>query len=265
MRRFVTALSAGLVVLAFVATSASAAKPPSGVSATLAITSTGASTCTGTLTVSWSSIVQGPGGVTGVTWSADASDTGTLTFASGGSLYSPPKKSGSVQVGFTLSAGTGEADVVVQGSTFKLPTIYSNSVTCTPIAPDLTITGISRTVPSGYPTPWSYAVTVKNIGTVTADVTNAVVQGYWTSSTDTSIFPPPGGSPSIPGGDPACGTIMQPFATSLAPGASVDVVVGCGGTGPTASADTNLMVGVDVTNIVAESNESNNVAVIPLT
>ena len=89
MRRYITALSAVVVVLAFVATSASAAKPSLGFSATMAITSTDTTTdtCSGTLTVSWS--VQGKGGVTGITWSADASDTGTLTLG-------PPGR-GSVQ------------------------------------------------------------------------------------------------------------------------------------------------------------------------
>ena len=263
MRRGFTVLGVVVFMLVISAPSASAARPsPPGVSATLAITGT-ASTCTGTLTVTWA--IQGKGGVTGVTWSADPANTATLTFGFGGELFSKPQKSGSVQVGVTLTAGTGAADVLVQGSDFRLPQITSNAVTCNAVAPDLTITNISRTVPAGYPTPWSYTVSVQNIGNATADVTNAVVQGYWTSSTDTTVYPPPGGPSSSPGGDPACGTIMQPFATSLAPGASVDVVVGCGGNGPTASTDTNLMVGVDVTNIIAESHENNNVAVIPLT
>ena len=132
MRRFLTTLSVLVVVLASVATSASATKPSSGFSASMAITNTSASSCTGTLTLSWSDLVQGKGGVTSITWSSDPSSTGTLTFAFGGEQYSPPKRSGSLQVGFTLTAGTGQTDVTVQGSTFKLPTITSNTVTCTP-------------------------------------------------------------------------------------------------------------------------------------
>jgi subtilase family serine protease len=136
-------------------------------------------------------------------------------------------------------------------------------VTCVPTGqPDLTITNIAFTFPAGDP-PNSYTVTVQNIGSATADVSNSVVQGYYTSSTDTTMFPPPGGPSQTTGGDAACGTIMQPFATTLAPGASVDVVVGCSAA-PNDSRDTNLMVIVDENNIVAESNENNNVAVVAL-
>jgi hypothetical protein len=130
MRRWFTALSVVVVVLAIAATSALAAKPSSTFDAALVITNTGATSCTGTLTVSWN--IAGRGGVIGVTWAPDASDTGDLTFTSGGAQYSPPKKSGSVSTDITLTAGTGEADVTIQGSTFKIPTVFSNSVTCTP-------------------------------------------------------------------------------------------------------------------------------------
>jgi hypothetical protein len=185
-----------------------------------------------------------------VTWGADLSNTGTLSFTFGGVRFSKAEKSGSVPVGFTLTAGTGTADVLLEG----FAKTVSNTVTCTPVGPDLTITNISPPDSSGY------TVTVQNIGNDTADVTNAAVQGYYTPSTDTTIFPPPGGPSSIAGGDPACGATMN---GSLAPGASVDVVVSCSLV-PTASADTNLMVGVDVSNSVAETNENNNVAVIAL-
>jgi hypothetical protein len=213
--------------------------------------STSGSTCTGTLTVSWSG-VQGKG-VTGVTWGPYLSlSTGTLIFPSGGVQLSPPKKSDSVQVGFTLTTGTGTAEVTVQGFAKTI----SNTVGC---GPDLKITNISQPDASGY------TVTVQNIGNVTADVTNVAVQGYYTSLTDKAVFPPPGGPAAIPGGDPACGTtIVFPLPTSLAPGDSVAVVVSCSLV-PTTTADTNLMVGVDVSNSVAESNENNNVDVIALT
>jgi len=125
--------------------------------------------------------------------------------------------------------------------------------------PDLTISNLTWTAPAGDPA-WSYTVTVQNIGTGTANVNNAAVQGYYTSSTDTTVFPPPGGASQTAGGDPACGSALT---TSLAPGASIDVVVTCS-SGPTASTDTNLMVGVDVTNVLAESNETNNVAVVAI-
>ena len=247
MRRCFTALGVVVVTFALTATAASAARPgPASASADMAITNTG-STCTGTLTVSWSDLPRQ--GTSAVTWGADLSSTGTLIFKFGGEQLLPPEKSGSVQVGFTLTAGTGTADVTVQG----FAKIRSNTVTC---GTDLTVTNISQPDSSGY------TVTVKNIGSDTADVTGAAVQGYYTSSTDTTNFPPPGGpSPPTAGGDPACGATMN---GSLAAGASVDVVVSCSLV-PTDAADTNLMVGVDVSNSVAETNENNNVAVIGLT
>ena len=258
-RRTVSALGGVAVSLAFLVTSASAAKPPSAsLSANLAVTST-AATCTGTLTVTWNA---GSGkGVTGLSWSADPSDTGTLSFAFGGISFSKAQKSGSQTVGFTLTAGTGKVDVTATGAGLIT---QSNTVTCNPPRPDLTITGISFTFPAGDP-PWSYTATVKNIGSGTATVANVLVQGYYTASTDTTTFPPLGGVPLLPGDDPACGTIMQPFATTLAPGSSVDVVVGCGA-GPALSADNQLMVGVnlDDPNAIPESSSINNVAVVPL-
>jgi hypothetical protein len=224
----------------------------------MAVTST-AATCTGSLTVTWNA---GSGkGVTALSWRADPADTGALSFAFGGINFSKAQKSGSETVGFTLTAGTGTADVTATGAGLIT---QSNTVTCTPLRPDLTITNISFAFPSGDPA-WSYTATVTNIGVGTANVGNVLVQGYYTASTDTSVFPPLGGVPLLPGDDPACGTIMQSFATTLAPGASADVVVGCG-SGPTLSADNQLMVGVnlDDPNAIPESNVNNNVAVVPL-
>jgi CARDB len=225
-------------------------------------TDTSTNTCSGTLTVTWNGGNGKQAGITSLGWSADQSDTGALSFLFSGVLLAKAQKTVTETVPFTLTSGTGTADVSASGSGFKAQTT-SNTVTCD-ATPDLTITNISLTATNGDPVPWSYTVTVKNIGTGTANVTNVVVQGYYTGSTDTSVFPPPGGASQVAGGDAACGTIMDPFATTLAPGASVDVIVGCG-SGPTVSADTNLMVGVDVNNIVAESNENNNVAVVSLT
>jgi hypothetical protein len=250
MRHRLAALGFALIFLAVAATTASAAKPPpKGLGASMAIGSTGTSSCSGTLTVTWNFSK----GVTSLSWGADPSDTGALSFSPGGIQFATPSKSGSFPVSFTLTAGTGQADVSASGPGFIAQTT-SNTVTCTPTGqPDLTITNISFTFPAGDP-PNSYTVTVQNIGNATANVANAVVQGYYTNSTDTTVFPPTDGGP-------ACGTIMQPFASTLAPGASVDVVVGCAAA-PTGQTD--LMVGVDVNNVVAESNENNNVAVTAL-
>jgi hypothetical protein len=184
-----------------------------------------------------------------------------MILGSAGVVYPKAQKSGSVPVNFSLTAGTGTIDVGFQGPNVQ---IKSNTVICDAHAPDLTITGIIP--PSGFsPVPWYYTVTVRNIGDLTAEVSNVDVQGFFTSSTDTTNFPPPGGQFASAGGDPACGTDIQPFATSLAPGASVDVVVGCGNSGPTVPADKNLMVMVDHQHVLAESFENNNVAVISLT
>ena len=116
IRRWLTASSVVVVILAFTATSASAAKPaPAAFSATLAITSTDTSTntCSGTLTVSW----QGKG-IDSLSWSADASDTGTLSFLFGGARFSKAQKSVTETVPFTLTAGTGKAVATASGTGF---------------------------------------------------------------------------------------------------------------------------------------------------
>jgi hypothetical protein len=91
-----------------------------------------AATCTGTVTVTWN--VQGEGGVVGVFLTVDPSATGSLSLTSGGEEYGKPQRSGSLQVGFTLTAGTGQVDVTIQGSDFRIPTVTTNTVTCTPPA-----------------------------------------------------------------------------------------------------------------------------------
>jgi hypothetical protein len=61
---------------------------------------------------------------------------------------------------------------------------------------------------------------------------------------------------------PGCGTSFSQ-GVSLAPGASTTIDVGCSG-GP-GQGDTALLVMVDDTNVVAESDETNNVFSQPLT
>lgn len=260
MRRCFATLSVVVAILAISTTSASAAKPlpppPPGLNAGLAIMNT-ASSCTGTLTVTFNG---GKGkkasAITRVTWSADASSTGTLGFADGGLTLAAPVTSGTFTVGFTLTAGTGQADVSASGPGFVAQTT-SNTVTCTSPQPDLIVSAITQD-----PNSWAYSATVKNIGGATADLTNVAVQGYYTASTDTTTFPPLGGIPQLSGNDPAGGSLIPPqLATTLAPNATVDVPLG--GVGPTLAGDNQLMVGVDVDHALAESNENNNVSVVP--
>jgi hypothetical protein len=65
-----------------------------------------------------------------------------------------------------------------------------------------------------------------------------------------------------PNNTPGCGTSFSQ-GVSLAPGASTTIDVGCSG-GP-GQGDTALLVMVDYTNVVAESDETNNVFSQPLT
>jgi hypothetical protein len=197
-------------------------------------------------------------GITGLSWHADPSSTGSPHFTLGGVNFSKAQKSGTAQSSFTMGAGTGKADVTATG----FAVAQSNTVTCTlppPPQPDLTITAITQDPNNAS---WDYTATVKNIGGATADLTNVAVQGYYTASTDVTQFPPLGGVPPSAGGDAAGGSLIPPqLATSLAPGASVVVPLGSGG--PTLLTDNELMVGVDVDNVLAESNENNNVSVVP--
>jgi hypothetical protein len=106
--------------------------------------------------------------------------------------------------------------------------------------PDLTVGTIVFSTPSGYP-PESYTVTISNVGSGPADLSNVIVQGYY--STDTTI----GGSDL-----PACGLTLS---GTLAAGASIDVPVGCSEPRPSGE---YLIVEVDASNALTESNEANN-------
>jgi len=57
----------------------------------------------------------------------------------------------------------------------------------------------------------------------------------------------------------ACGVIMS---GSLAPGATIDVVVGCSAAPPPPPGEGYLLVHVDITGVVAESDETNNVGAV---
>lgn len=120
--------------------------------------------------------------------------------------------------------------------------------------PDLMVVSIALGVPPGVPeantaNPWT--ATIANVGTQPANVYLVGVDGRYSSDT----------SYDAGTDDPACGTsISQIPGATLAPGASVDVYVGCGA-GRTGS---YLLALVDGGNIVAETNEANNLGVLAL-
>lgn len=121
-----------------------------------------------------------------------------------------------------------------------------------PPPPDLIITGVALTGASwgggGTDPEYAYRVTVKNQGGSAAQSSQAgfgiAGQGYY--SEDTTIDGNDGG---------ACGSSFNP-STTIAPGDSLELYIGCSG-GPQASHD-YLLVEIDIGNFVAEGSETNN-------
>ncbi len=97
-----------------------------------------------------------------------------------------------------------------------------------------------------------WTATIENIGTASVDVSNVPVQGWYSvdtivDSTDT----------------PACGSIISGSSLTLAPGASTDVLEGCGTFPP--AGDNYLIVTVNVNSqVVTESNYTDNTNYIHL-
>ena len=241
MRRCLAVLGAVVVVvLSFAATTASAA-PPSGFTSSMTITSTG-TTCSGTLAVSWDARSDK---INSLSWSADPSSTGTLGYQFAGVQFSKPQGRATETVNFTLTQGTGQTDVLATGSGFRSQ-VKTNTVTCP--APDLVVGSIALTPTSSLPD--SYTVTVTNNGTGVADLGGVAVQGYYSATQDT-----------WPTNDPACGQSFN-NGTTLNSGASIDIFVGCGAAPP--AGDTWLVVKVDATDVLQESNETNNVGSLAL-
>jgi hypothetical protein len=117
----------------------------------------------------------------------------------------------------------------------------TNNITSVGLAPDLIINAMYRTPTQGLLQ--SYTVTVKNQGASTADLTNVAAQGYYSTTEGT-----------WPTNDPACGSTFN-AGTTLAPGATIDLVVGC-------TIDSNyqwLVVKIDFVNVLIESDENNNI------
>ena len=242
MRRCLTALGVVVVVVAgFVASTASAA-PSSGLTASMTLTSTG-TTCSGTLAISWDGRSDK---ITALSWSADPSSTGTLSYVPPrGAQFSKPRGRDTETVDFTLTQGTGASDVLATGVGFRSQ-VVTNTVTCP--MPDLVVNSIASTPTT--PLPNSYTVTVSNAGSGVADLSGIAVQGYYSATQDT-----------WPTNDPACGQSFN-NGTTLNPGASIDIFVGCGLAPP--AGDTWLVVKVDATDGLPESNEANNVGSLSL-
>jgi hypothetical protein len=130
--------------------------------------------------------------------------------------------------------------------------------------PDLVIT--DATYQANGPGSSTLTITVKNQGTADVNLDQTVtIQGYFSSSNSTSSFPPPGGSSQVAGGDPACGTSFAPTNNGvLSPGAS-KTLTGVSCSTPSWSADIYLVLRVDDGNVIAESNENNNVFALATT
>jgi uncharacterized repeat protein (TIGR01451 family) len=110
--------------------------------------------------------------------------------------------------------------------------------------PDLIVQSITMTAPQ-YPA-FDYAVTVKNQGGSAANLTGVTVQGYYSPTADGW-----GGTNT-----PACGTSFT--SGTLPPGGTATInVFGCPAT--PAPGDAYLVVKVDSGDVVAESDETNNI------
>jgi hypothetical protein len=97
-------------VLAFAATTGSAAKPQTTVNATSSAPTPAATTCSGLLTVTFN--VAGKGGVTKTVFQPDLADTATFTgLGAGGVIYAKPSKGDTVTVFYQMTSGTGQIDV----------------------------------------------------------------------------------------------------------------------------------------------------------
>jgi CARDB len=138
-------------------------------------------------------------------------------------------------------------------STSTLTPTPTAAVTDTPTAatlPDLIVQSITLGSSFGT-TNFDYTVTVQNLGAA-VDVANVVLQGYYSSTA--SIDPLSHG---------ACGTTIAPNGSlTLTQGSTTDVFVGCSG-GP-GTGDNFLVVDLDISNVVTESNEGNNLGSVSL-
>ncbi len=206
--------------------------------------------------------IEGPASFTGGQ-PFDDTQAGTCWQAYGAiGLPVPARTSCTIQVGFhPTAAGTSNDVMTVYAckkshvdptSGFLLCDTRDGSRTVNLVGnalPDLIVAGISFTKPSDYPA-YSYTVTVRNQGLGSALLTGVGVQGYY--ATGAGIWPTD---------NPACGTGFN-SGTTLAPNVSVDIVVGCSGAPP--AGDSFLVVKVDFSEVLIESDETNNVGSVAL-
>jgi uncharacterized repeat protein (TIGR01451 family) len=170
----------------------------------------------------------------------------------GGNSFSQPTLAPGASADVTICTGSAPPEanylvVKVDASDVLTESNEDNNVFAEPLParPDLTITSI--TYPNGDLS--ECTVTVKNVGGATADLSGVVVQGYY--EPDTTYEPVHG--------DPAGGTTFS--QATLAPDASADVTI-CNGSAP--PGNSYLVVKVDATDALAESDEDNNVYAKPL-
>ncbi|MGB2874278.1 MAG: CARDB domain-containing protein [Gaiellaceae bacterium] len=206
-------------------------------------------------TVTVKNIGTGTANLSGVVvqgyYEPDTTYNSTTGDPAGGASFSQPTLAPGASADVTICNGSAPPIdhylVVKVDATDVLPeSNENNNVGYAPLpGPDLTITSIDY--PNGDLS--ACVVTVKNIGTTTADLTGVIVQGYY--EPDTAYNPITG--------DPAGGSTFS--QGTLAPGATAQVTI-CTGSAP--STDHYLVVKVDALNVLAESNEDNNVAYKPL-
>lgn len=212
-----------------------------------------------------------------ITWSGAKVDglvteVGENTGGAVGTVYagpvtdplSPAKRKASVDYIFSgYSIPSTEIDLAVMVKFFLGTTEYSTVAFidlghCTGL-PDLVVTDMTSNGSGG----WDVTVANQGVAPATLDQT-VTIQAYYSASNDATQWPPLGGGGPTPGGDPACGTSFAPtYDTTLEPGASTTIPMSC--SPPNDSTDIYLLARVDDTNVIAESDETNNVFSIPIT
>jgi subtilase family serine protease len=246
-----------LAALPTAAASAAAAPSFSLSTSSLSFTAVTGSTSTGlvTVTAKKSLVIQAPATSTDSHFQDTRGGTCWSRYESQGSAI-PGKATCTIQVAFSsATVGTFSGTLRISECTAWHATSAglacdslggSQSVSLMGTATgqaDLTVQSISLLGPTGG-FAFRYSVTVANSGTASANVRNVGVVGAY--STDSSL-----------GGDTfACSTPLSTTNLVLNPGATRTVTIGCD-TAPSAT-DAFLLVRVDPTNTVHESNETNN-------
>jgi hypothetical protein len=174
----------------------------------------------------------------------------------GQGLAIPARAACTIRVGYTPTGIAGDSGALTVSPCSK-SAVIGGTLACTRVdttkaqsvqlsgqglAPDLDIAGI---VLGDGVTPQGYVVVVRNVGNGTADLTGVGVQGYYG----------PTATYNSATGTGACGQSFN-NGTTLAAGTTVNITVGCSFAG--AVGDKYLVVRVDATGALTESNESNN-------